>query len=236
MSIGNTIRPFWLKRFVDIIHTYRYAICIIIMLLIFAVGLYLRINRHWSIKETAQLCTGFLIVITLLFAQLNFEFSNVKMQLDYKAARELLTYSTAQEWYKAPIKDFQKTSILFENNFIRSKSKRTSTDFAYYIEDINNIEFRESLKGILNYFESSSTATNRGLIDKDFIKEFFYDIYTAYYKDYLFYIEGQRAAKSSSNVWINFTNLVEEWQPAIRQQITAGNIKSIIINVYENNN
>lgn len=236
MSIENIIKPSWLKKFIDIIHTYRYAICIAVVLLIIIVGIYLRINKHWTIKDTTQLCLGLLIVITFLFALLNFEFSNSKMHRDYKAARELLTYSAAQEWYKAPVKDYQKTSIQFENDFIRTKSIRTSTDFALYIDDPRNIEYRESLKGILNYFESTSIASSKNLIDKDFIREFFEDIYITFYKDYLLYFENQRMAKNKPNVWVNFTNLVEEWHPGIYQQVKAGILKSLIINAYENKN
>lgn len=182
--------PNWLTIFVQFLIKYRYGVSFLVGIIIIGLWFFLYFIKHWNAKDGAQVCTGFFIVITLLFAALNFEFSNSKMQSDYRAAKELLTFNTASEWHKAPIKDYQRISIGFENKFISSKHKRLVADFEAFIDNSENLEYRESLKGILNYFESSSIAAHRGLIDKSFISEFFAHIYKIYYKDYFFILRN----------------------------------------------
>ncbi len=220
--------PKWAKV-LDVIFAYRYIIMILVIAGVIVLGTYLNGYRDWTGKDTIQVCTGLLILLTLFFAALNYEFTSSKARRDYEAARELLTFNTASEWHKAPIKDYQRTSIGFENTFIASSAVRNVADFEVFIDNPANLEFRESLKGILNYFESSSIAANKGLIDRGFIKEFFYSIYKIYYRDYLFYIERQRVVKNNENMWVNFTNLVEEWHPNINEEVKNGTLKSIII-------
>lgn len=51
------------------------------------------------------------------------------MKLDYKSAKEVMAFNTANEWHKAPVKDNQKTSIGFENQFIAIDTIRSANDF-----------------------------------------------------------------------------------------------------------
>jgi hypothetical protein len=212
-----------------IIFSYRYVVMFLVVIGVVVLGIYLSEWRLWTGKDTIQVCTGFLILLTLFFAALNYEFTSSKARRDYEAARQLLTFNTACEWHKSPIRDYQRISIGYENAFIESSNSRTVDDFMSFVDKKSSLEFRESLKGLLNYFETSSIAANKGMIDKDFIKEFFLTIYKSYYRDYHFYIEKQRVVKSSDTIWGNFTNLVEEWYPTINEDLKNEKVKSIII-------
>lgn len=199
------------------------------MILIMGLGFYLRIYRHWGFKDAAQVCTGFFIVITLFFTALNYEFSASKVKQDYKAAKELLTYNTATEWYKTPLKDYQKISIQFENKFIASNAVRTVDDFFIFITEPEQLEYKECFKGLLNSFETLAIGVYKELIDKHFMREFYRLIFESYYIDYYFFIESHRVKKDNDKIWINFTNLAEEWNPGIHDKLIQGVLKSSLI-------
>lgn len=219
-----------LQKFVDLIFCYRYIICLFILISIFTFGFYLCYWRHWSFKSVAQLCTGFMVVLTLFFAVLNYEFTMYKTRNDVRSAREILTYNIAAEWHKAPVKDYQKSVIAFKNEFISCNEKRTVEKFDFFINDKNNIDFKEALKGLFNYFEAIAIAAYRGLIDEDFIREFHYGNLRVYYVDYFFYIKKIREEKQNDLIWINYTTLVERWYPDIIQQMISKELKSSITN------
>jgi hypothetical protein len=162
--------PKWLKDFVSWTFNNRYSICLIIGITIVGLWFILYFARDWPAKDAAQICTGFFIVITLFFTALNYEFAASKMERDYKAAKELLTYNNATEWYKSPLREYQTIVIKYENKFINSSPTRTPEMFETFLDQ--EVEYKEALKGILNHFETVSIGTYKGLIDKDFIKEF----------------------------------------------------------------
>jgi len=200
----------WLEKLVRFVFNYRYLICLLIFGAIAILGVYL-CYQGLPFKDTAQVCTGFLLVITIFFTALNYEFTNKKTQSEAKLLRETLTYTMAAEWHKSPIKDYQIIIIEYKNKFISQKKERSAEDFVTYIENSDNLEYKEALKGIINYFETIAIAAYRGLVDKDFIKEFHGLIFWIYYRDYYFYIEYVRTQKDNHLIWINFTSLVEEW-------------------------
>lgn len=225
----HAFNPKWLQKFVNGIFTYRYTICLLVVISIVGFWFFLYFARHWSAKDAAQVCTSFFIVITLFFAALNYEFAASKMKLDYKSSKEILTFNTANEWHKAPLKDYQKTSIEFENKFIAFGGERSIKNLEQYVE--SNLEYRESLKGILNYFENLSVGVYKGLIDKTFVYEFISYIFEIYYTDYYFYIENHRARKNNGSIWVNYTNLAEEWWPDLKSEVLNGTKKSTLITV-----
>jgi hypothetical protein len=224
---GDQFNPRWFRAFIHLIIRYRYPICILVALAIGCLWFFLYLNKSWAAKDASQICTGFFIVITLFFAALNFEFANSKMQKDKESARELLTYNTATEWYKSPLKDYQKTSIGFETAFASSAINRFPEYFKDFINNPKNIDYKESLKGILNHFETVAIGIYKNLIDKDFMREFYRHIFHTYYVDYYFYIELQRS--NNKKIWINFTNLVEEWHSGIKDQLQKEPVRSSII-------
>ena len=121
--------------------------------------------------------------------------------------------------------------VFGENKFINSKSERSVLDFKKFIEDPVNFDFKESVKGIFNYFESIATAANKGLIDVEFIFEFHDSIFKIYYIDYFYYIEYQRATRNNMKIWNYYTTLVEKWHPNIRADLNNKKEKSTIINI-----
>lgn len=221
--------PPWIKNLAKFIYNNRQLISLFVFLSIIGFGAYLYLYKKWPAKDVAQVCTGGLIVLTLFFAALNYEFSNSKLRLDYKAAKELLTFNIASEWHKPTLAEYQKKSIEFENKFITSYSVRTYIDFDKFIKDPLNADYRESLKGILNHFETIGLGILKGLIDKDFMKLFYMSICRVYYVDYYFYINSQRISKQNEKLWINFTNLVEEWMPNIQAEMNKVPLKSTIV-------
>jgi hypothetical protein len=219
--------PKWVKKFVEWLFRYRYSVCLITGIAIIGFWFLLYFFRHWTAKDAAQICTGFFIVITLFFAALNYEFAASKMERDYKSARDLLTYNTATEWHKSPLKDYQIFVIKFEDEFIAtSTTTRTPAMFETFIE--TRYEYKEALKCLLNHFETVSIGAYKGLIDKDFINEFYRGILKAYYVDYYTYIDNHRAKKNNYKIFENFTKLVEEWHPGIKAELAKTPLKSIL--------
>lgn len=211
MKEGNN----WVKNLAEMVFEFRYGISLTIAFEIAGAGAYLYGQKGWHFKDVAQVCTGFFIVITLFFSALNYEFAANKMKRDYKAARELLTYSTATEWYKPPLNEYQKTCIRYERLFRQSHTVRDAQTFETFLDHPAHLEYKESLKGILNALEALAAGVHRGLIDKDFIREFYGGIYRIYYTDYIVYIQQLRMTKNDKNLWVNFTSLAEEWHGQI---------------------
>ena len=219
----------WPRKLASGIFFYRYIICVLIIVFIVVFGLYLYLYRDWIFKDVVQVCSSFFIVLTLFFAALNYEFSSNKMRADAKSAKEILTYNVAAEWHKAPIKDYQKSVIEFEKKFRRTSADKTIDGFQTFIEDEENLDFKESLKGILNYFETFSIAAYEKVIDAGFIKLFHYSIFCSYYIDYKVYIDHRRTLKNNPAIWQNFTKLAEEWSPGIDEKVKDGVLKSTVI-------
>jgi hypothetical protein len=229
LSLGSG-RKIKLQHFVNWLFNYRYFICLVIVISIMLLGCYLYFFNHWGFKDVSQVSTGFFIVITLFFTALNYEFAASKTKNDIQSAKNTLTFNTAGEWHKSPIKDYERTVCEFEKPYIAAKAIRSIQDFNNFIEDPNNTSYKQALKGILNHLESISIATRKGLIDKDFIREFHQAIYKLYFLDYWYYIDDHRQAREDETIWINFTNLAEEWLPGIRDKLLAGTEKSSLIN------
>lgn len=220
----------WIVSLINFIFSYRYAFVLCFISLNLFLGYILYAERDWGFKDAAQVCTGFFIVVTLFFAALNYEFTYIKTKRDAQLARETLTFTTASEWHKSPIKDYQKTSIQHERIFIASTQARSAEDFEKYFEDINNLEFKESLKGIFNFFETISIGAYKGLIDKEFIREFYNGIFRIYYIDYYFYIAKHRILRNNPTIWVTYTSLVEEWHDSLNGDVISGKVASTIIN------
>lgn len=219
-----------IKKLVNGIYKYRYSICLAFTIFITLLGFYLYFLKNWSFKDVSQVCLSFFIVITLYFAALNYEFSTSKMKQDYDAARFLLTYTTATEWHNKPLTEYQIKIIEFQKAFIASKPFRTVQHFNTFFNNSGNIKYKESLKGVLNSFESLSIGVHKNLIDKRFIKLFYKSIFEEYYLEYYFYIFDHRIKTKNTTTWIYFTNLVEEWSPDLNNNLKNGSAKSSLIN------
>lgn len=206
----------------------RYTFLLIFVIIIILLGIYLHCRNH-PIEQVASITTGCFVVLTIFFSILSYEYNASKNRQDSKTSRDVLTYNTAVEWYKNPLVEYQKLTIKFKKQFTASKSLRTVSDFDLFIDDPANLEYKEALKGLLNYFETISIGAYKGLIDNDFIKDFFSSIFKIFYTDYFFYIDSIRQVKNVPTMWINFTNLAEEWHPLLKESVQKGKLKSTII-------
>jgi hypothetical protein len=208
---------------------FRVSLALALIIVVIGIADYLHFTEpNLLISDLAKFVVGGLVVVGLFYSILSFEFNVRKTKQDYKTAKEILTFNTANEWHKAPVKDYQKTSIEYEKKFVKTKKNRTAEDLYNYVE--RNLDFRESLKGILNYFENMSVGVYKGLIDKDFVYEFISYIFEIYYIDYYYYIEGYRQKRNNKTIWVNFTNLAEEWWPNLKEEVLKGKKNSSLIN------
>lgn len=222
--------PNVLKSITNLIFAWRYIITIVVLFLVLLIGFYLLQYRNWLPKDVIQICTGFLIFITLFFTALNYEFTSSKARKDYESARNLMTYNTATEWFKSQLSKYQTESVKHEKIFIASKSLRTIDDLNTYINSVKNREYMESIKGILNHFECLALAASKELINKDFIIEFYRTIFRIYYVDYYEFIVSERIKAKSGTIYMEFTSFVEKVMPNIKAEIEAGKWTSIIVN------
>lgn len=190
---------------------HRYVVCLIITFAIITFGIYLHFWREWKFKDAAQVCGGFMLLITIFFTALNYEFIANKT----KNEARILTYNIAAEFHKSPAKDYQLTIVKAELTYIE-KNRLTLADLESYIVDPVNLEYRVSLNSLLNYFETVAICVNKDLINKEFIKEFHFSIFRQYYSDYHPFISSRRLKENKPSMFINFTNLAEEWHPELK--------------------
>lgn len=219
-----------IEKIIERVFINRYLISFIVFLLILGLGLYLYLCRPGhSFKDVSQICTGLLIVLTLFFTALNYEFNNSKTKSDKQASKDMLAYQISSEWHKPPISDFQKISIKWEEKFKALEGKKDIVQFNAFINELDHIEFKESLKGIINHFECVSTATHNNLVNSTYVKDYYGGIFSEYYQDYLQYIDFERNRLNNPRIWVSFTTLVEEWYPEIKEQRLNKEIISQII-------
>jgi len=222
--------PRWSQQLANVVFATRYIIMMFVIVVVVVLGYYLNQNRGWTGKDTIQVCTALLILLTFFFAALNYEFTSSKARRDYESARNLLTYNTACEWHKNPMSQYQKDSISKENIFIATTPFRTIENFRDFIQLDEHRDFKQSLKCILNHFECVAIGCNKGMIDTEFIKNFYEMIFKIYYRDYYAYITSERTRQSSPTMWSEFTNLVEGWDPDFKARVENGEEASLIIN------
>ena len=149
-GIKNQVFEFFKKLFDKYALLLRICLALVLIIVVIGVANFLHSEEpKLPTSDLAKFVVGGLVVVGLFYSILAFEFNVKKTKNDNKTAKEILTFNTANEWHKAPVKDYQKCSIEFEGKFIKNKSKRTTEELYNYIED--NLEFRESLKGILNH-------------------------------------------------------------------------------------
>ena len=66
----------------SLILKYRYLICLAVAFIICCTGFTLAYCASWPSKDIIQVCTGFLLIITLFFTALNYEFAALKTRND----------------------------------------------------------------------------------------------------------------------------------------------------------
>jgi hypothetical protein len=209
---------------------FRITVAIVLIIIVIGVADYLHdTEKDLPMSDLAKFVVGGLVVVGLFYSILAFEFNVKKTKRDYQTAKEILTFNTANEWHKAPVKDYQVTSIECEYAFQKTKPERTAEELYNYVQ--SNLEYRETLKGILNYFENLSVGVYKELIDKAFVSEFISYIFEVYYIDYYYFIKIYREKRGNDTIWVNFTNLAEDWFPKLKKEVLEGKKQSTLITI-----
>lgn len=162
------------------------------------------------VKDTIQIVTGCLTLVTLFYAILNYEYSKSKTKEDLRKARETLTYNIATEWHKPAMVDNQKKVVVFRKDL--KELFEDTPRFVDWLRKPENIDYSAAVTAILNYFESVSLAYEQGLIEPAFIRKFFEGLFCSYYASYESYITFRRSEISDDTVYIYFTGLATFWE------------------------
>jgi hypothetical protein len=75
-----------------------------------------------------------------------------------------------------------------------------------------NQEARASFVLLFNYFEGISIAVLQGIMDEEFMKEFFKTVFIEYHQYYGGYIVHLRNESQSGRIFLRFTQLAEKWR------------------------
>lgn len=71
------------------------------------------------------------------------------------------------------------------------------------------------VSNILNFFEELALVVKKDLVDKDMIQDFFEYIFARYAALFKNYIEEDRKKRKYNELYINFTELNQQWQQTI---------------------
>jgi hypothetical protein len=198
---------------IEYIQKYRYRIILFLIVVIILLGLFLNIQLGMTPDKVAPILVSSFVIIALFLNALSFEYTWHKNLKDSQAARESVTFNTALEWHKSPLKDYIIRIVIAEakdiSRFITEKDGKGLHDF---ISKPENIETRAALAGIFNYFETIAIGVKQKLIDAEFIKVFFKASFITFWKEYEFYIRYRREEiDKTDSVWENFTLLAQNW-------------------------
>lgn len=164
-----------------------------------------------NIKDAIAVFAGGAVVITILYAFLNYEYTQRKFKHDVKSGKDVLSFNIAMEWQK----EFMTKCCRNLDDFYEKNKK--------LLEDGKNREFHEelckpenndayyALMSIINFFESISLGVKQGIMDEEFIKGFFRSIFFSEYNKYKNYINYRRQVKQNPKIWHNFSALSEKW-------------------------
>ncbi len=164
-------------------------------------GFYLNWKLGLPPDKVAGIVLGSLVVVTLFFTALTFEYNHKKNLRDSEKSKNLLTFSTAVDWNKSPITDHIILLTKHQAEINVFIEKQDATLFWEFLTNINksySLEVRSALAGILNYFEYVCIGIDKDLIDEAFVRDFFETIFLKYHEKYLFYIKFRRAESELS--------------------------------------
>lgn len=199
-----------LNKLLSFLHYYR-----LLMVLLAVVGTVYLTYFVWNqsteadkLKNAAVAVTCGSIIIGIFYSLINYENNQNKFKHDVKTSKELLTYNTACKMYdKEMLEHFRVAKIFYEKNkslFVTGDSPAIDKLFE------SDWLSRQSLIVTLNYLEVISIGVNQGIIDEEFIKQFFLTIFKDNHGRYGPYLEGVRITRGSS-IYSHFTTLAKSW-------------------------
>lgn len=199
-----------LNKFLAFLHFYR-----LMWVLITLVGIGFLTYYVWQqstdadkLKNAALAVTCGSIILGIFYSLVNYENNQIKIKHDIQTAKELLTYNTSCKMYdKEMLEHFRVAHSFYEANkslFVTGDSHGIDKLF------LADWKTRQSLVVILNYLEVICIGINQGIMDENFIKQFFSSIFRNNYGKFGPYLESMRIAKGGS-VYSHFTRVAKKW-------------------------
>lgn len=190
---------------------HRYTIILVLVCFITVFGFILNYGLNMPPDKVAPILTGSFVVIALFLNALSYEYNADKNRIDSQKQKDSLTYNAAVEWHKPPIIGYVKTIVKHDPAMKSFIDNKDGEKLFKYLTD--NLDVREAVGGVLNYFETITLGVEQGLIDAIFIRKFFESIFISYYDEYDFYITYRREfVDKSDTVWLNFTTFASKWK------------------------
>lgn len=208
--------PFpWLEKFVNYLIGFIFYYRLIIVGLSFWGILYYS-NKVWMVspsedklKNGALVLTCGSIIIGIFYSIINYEHNKSKFNHEVKSAREVLTYNASCKMQESEtIEHLRKIKTFYEANktlFLENKLKEIDTLL------LAQIDSRTSFMVIFNYFEGIAIATEQGIMDEAFIKNFFKTIFLQNLKKFGSYIEFMQKEYDSERIFWKYMALAEKW-------------------------
>jgi hypothetical protein len=161
--------------------------------------------------ERTKFFIGGLVAIGLFYTILAFEFNVKKSKQDRRSQLSQSTFSILSAWYNTPIVDYSKTISLFEKGANHKHLKNNIDAFLQWFDsdDKDAIELRRAIGGVFNYFEIICTGIKEQIIDEQFVKRYYEEVFNDYYNDWIGYINKRRGI--NGGMFSEFTTLVENW-------------------------
>lgn len=162
-------------------------------------------------SEIARFIVGGLVAIGIYYSVLTFEFNVKKSKEDRRIQKSSATFTILSAWYNTPIVDYSKSISLFERGADYQNLKSHMDVFLAWFDSNEEaaVELRRAIGGMFNYFEVIASGIRERVIDEQFVRRYYGDVFTDYYNDWIAFINKRR--EKSPSMYAEFTNLVENW-------------------------
>ncbi len=112
----------------------------------------------------------------------------------------------------ALMRDWHSAEMIEHGTIARNFMRDHPSDITKLIDDPANIEIRQSVMILLNYFERLSLAYQTNMADNSLMKEYFRYLFSLYYTGFEEYIHRTRKEKENHKLFICYENVVKEWR------------------------
>lgn len=197
----------------DIIQKFRYRILLFLVVGIISLGFFLNIVLEVSPDKVVPILVSSFAIVALFLNALSFEYTWFKNLKDSQGSKESLTFNTAIDWHKSPLKDYIIKIVVSEPAMKEFFDPPDGEKLHSYISAAENIDVRAAIAGLFNYLETISIGIEQKLLDEKFMKLFYEGVVISFYTEYKFYITYRREQiDKSKKLWINFTNVATRWE------------------------
>lgn len=172
---------------------------------------YLSDQANPAYYESAKIFFAGLVIIGLIYAVINYEFSLNKNESDLKIKKSLASFDTINNWHKEPMVSHISEIKKFEKSKNYNLINGDIDEFMAFMHDDKNAPLLNSLVSILNYFETIVSGMNEGILDEQYIRRYYESIMLDYYQQYSTFITKKRSNERNQKIWIEFTRLAQEW-------------------------